>query len=51
MAAGLPGPADPPVWISLRLDPGPEDAPPEQFTLVTFRPWRRMSCPRRSGTR
>lgn len=26
-----------PVWISLRLDPGQQDAPPEPFTLVTFR--------------
>jgi hypothetical protein len=33
----FPGSADPPVWISLRLDPRPTDAPPEQFTLVTFR--------------
>jgi len=34
----FPGSAEPPVWISLRLDPEqPPDAPPEQFTLVSFR--------------
>jgi len=34
----LPGSAEPPVWISLRLNPEPtDDALPEQFTLVTFR--------------
>ena len=33
----FPGSAEPPVWISLRLDPEPRDAPPEPFTLVTFR--------------
>jgi hypothetical protein len=31
----LPGSAEPPVWISLRLSPEP-GAPPEPFTLVTF---------------
>jgi hypothetical protein len=33
----FPGLAEPPVWISLRLNPGPPDTPPEQFTLVIFR--------------
>jgi hypothetical protein len=33
----FPDSAEPPVWISLRLDPRRPDAPPKQFTLVTFR--------------
>jgi hypothetical protein len=33
----FPDSAEPPVWISLRLDPRRPDAPPEQITLVTFR--------------
>ena len=32
----FPDSAEPPVWITLQLHPGPRDAPPEQFTLVTF---------------
>jgi hypothetical protein len=32
----FPASAEPPVWITLQLRPGPRDAPLEQFTLVTF---------------
>jgi hypothetical protein len=32
----FPDSAEPPVWITLQLHPGPRDAPPELFTLVTF---------------
>jgi len=32
----FPGSAEPPVWITLQLRPRRRDAPPTQFTLVTF---------------